>query len=215
MPVFMRIATSAYLLITVTASYLQPVQRTCPLSDTDRVKAWRKRRRQEGKAPVTVWLSREEKRRLEALTKTWHCSTSELVQQALAQFQPETPTGTGAAPATEQLRQLVTATVTDIVTVTLPELVRDLVGEIVQKQVSIPITAPDNSNETVTRTLRDRPANQPSPEKAAVIARLQAMRTTGLSFEQMATQLCREGLPTLSGKGTWQKGTIAKLLKSQ
>jgi hypothetical protein len=42
-----------------------------PMSDTNRVQEWRKRQKDQGKEPVTVWLSREEKRRLEGLAKTW------------------------------------------------------------------------------------------------------------------------------------------------
>jgi hypothetical protein len=73
------------------------------MSDTNRVQEWSKRLRDEGKAPVTVWLSREEKRRLEALAKTWHCSTSELVQQALGAFHPASPPVTVAITPTKSL----------------------------------------------------------------------------------------------------------------
>jgi excisionase family DNA binding protein len=52
----------------------------------------------------------------------------------------------------------------------------------------------------------------PQARKAAVLARLQALKVRGLSTQAMATQLNREGVPTLSGRGTWQKGTIANLL---
>jgi hypothetical protein len=41
------------------------------------------------------------------------------------------------------------------------------------------------------------------------------MRARGLSLSQIAGQLQAEGLPTLSGKGQWQKGTVDKLLHSQ
>jgi len=40
------------------------------------------------------------------------------------------------------------------------------------------------------------------------------MRDTGMSLQQIATQLNTEAVPTLSGKGAWQKGTIDKLLHS-
>jgi hypothetical protein len=56
---------------------------------------------------------------------------------------------------------------------------------------------------------------QPSPDKAALVARLHQMRASGLSLSQIASQLQAEGLPTLSGKGQWQKGTVDKLLHSQ
>ena len=119
------------------------------MSDTNRVQERRKRLRDEGKAPVTVWLSREEKRRLEALAKTWHCSTSELVQQALGAFHPASPPVTVAITDTEQLRQFITATVTEIVTATLPELVRETVEGMAREQATtnpaMPGTAPGDA----------------------------------------------------------------------
>ena len=41
------------------------------------------------------------------------------------------------------------------------------------------------------------------------------MRAQGLSLGQIAAQLQAEGGPTLSGKGMWQKGTVAKLLNQE
>ena len=56
---------------------------------------------------------------------------------------------------------------------------------------------------------RGRPAN---PEKAALLQRLRAMQAEGLSLQAMANRLNSEGVPTLSGKGRWQKGTLGNLL---
>jgi Family of unknown function (DUF6364)/Recombinase len=63
---------------------------------------------------------------------------------------------------------------------------------------------------------RNTAAPQPDlPDKATLVARLHQMRTSGLSLSQIAGQLQAEGLPTLSGKGQWQKGTVDKLLHQQ
>ena len=48
--------------------------------------------------------------------------------------------------------------------------------------------------------------------KAAIVARLQAMRDQGMSLKQMADQLTAEGIPTATGKPAWAKGTVDKLL---
>lgn len=48
--------------------------------------------------------------------------------------------------------------------------------------------------------------------KAEVLRRLRAMKAEGLSLQAMATQLNADGIPTLSGRGTWQKGTVGNLL---
>jgi hypothetical protein len=54
-------------------------------------------------------------------------------------------------------------------------------------------------------------AVRPEP-KAALLQRLQALQAEGLSLQKIADRLNNEGVPTLSGKGRWQKGTIGNLL---
>jgi Recombinase len=56
------------------------------------------------------------------------------------------------------------------------------------------------------------PAPMLSTAKAAVLKRLRAMQAEGLSMQAIANRLNKEGVPTLSGKGRWQKGTIGNLL---
>jgi hypothetical protein len=55
------------------------------------------------------------------------------------------------------------------------------------------------------------PAISP-PNKADILARVRTLRDAGLSLQQIADLFNTEGVPTLSGKGRWQKGTIGKLL---
>jgi Recombinase len=55
------------------------------------------------------------------------------------------------------------------------------------------------------------PPAEPQP-KAALLQRLQALQAEGLSLQKIADRLNHEGVPTLSGRGTWQKGTIGNLL---
>jgi hypothetical protein len=55
------------------------------------------------------------------------------------------------------------------------------------------------------------PAISP-PNKADLLARVRTLRDAGLSLQQIADLFNAEGLPTLSGKGRWQKGTIGNLL---
>jgi len=38
------------------------------------------------------------------------------------------------------------------------------------------------------------------------------MQAEGLSLQKIADRLNADGVPTLSGKGRWQKGTIGNLL---
>jgi hypothetical protein len=54
-------------------------------------------------------------------------------------------------------------------------------------------------------------AAAPEP-KAAMLTRLRTMQAEGLSLQAIANRLNAEGVPTLSGKGRWQKGTVGNLL---
>jgi Recombinase len=51
-----------------------------------------------------------------------------------------------------------------------------------------------------------------SEPKAALLSRLRTMQGEGLSLQKIADRLNSGGVPTLSGKGHWQKGTISNLL---
>jgi hypothetical protein len=158
------------------------------MSDTSRVQELRNRLRDEGKAPVTVWLSREEKRRLEALAKTWHCSTSELVGQALSAYQPASPPVTAAITDTAQLRQCITETVADIVTATLPALVREIVEAMAQEHAATPIATLGNRSITVAKPPKSAATRQ--PRKAAITA------TQGAVASGADTRQTENGMPS-------------------
>lgn len=79
------------------------------MDNTNRVAQWRQRMRDEGKEALTVWLSRDTKLRLEDLASIWHTTTSEMVEQALAQFQPGSPPRLGNDTETLQLQASVEA----------------------------------------------------------------------------------------------------------
>jgi predicted transcriptional regulator len=112
------------------------------MSDTDRVQRWRQRMREQGKEPVTLWLSREVKLRLDDLAATSRSTTAEIVEQALAHVQPGGPPVTATVADTAQLRVLmeeavlettaVTELVTDIVTATLARDLPPLVHAAIQ-----------------------------------------------------------------------------------
>ena len=59
------------------------------------------------------------------------------------------------------------------------------------------------------------PANATEPERAEggeSVAWIQALKAKGLTLDAIAQQLDADSVPTISGKGHWQKGTISNLL---
>jgi predicted transcriptional regulator len=100
------------------------------MRDADRVQHWRQWQRKEGKEPMTLWLSQATKSRLENLAHVWHRSPSEMVEQALAQFHPGTPSVPRTGAALEQLQALVTDMVRDTLARDLPWLVRAMLQDL-------------------------------------------------------------------------------------
>src|SRR5215510_13650930 len=77
------------------------------MSESERVQRWREAKRQQGLESMTIWLSHEEKARLVDMAHRWHRSPSEMIQEALAQFDPISSSVTDTKTDTEQLRALV------------------------------------------------------------------------------------------------------------
>ena len=113
------------------------------MSEAERVQRWRQRQRDEGKEHMSLWLSKATKLRLEDLAATWRSSPSELVEQALAHFQPASAAGSGTVADTEQLRAFVADTVTETVTATLardlPAMVREIVEGLAREALGLPV----------------------------------------------------------------------------
>ncbi|HSX79832.1 MAG TPA: hypothetical protein VLQ80_14825 [Candidatus Saccharimonadia bacterium] len=125
------------------------------MSETDRVQRWREAKRQKGLKPCTVWLTVDEELLLKDYAAKGRCPPSEIMQRALAQYQPAKQSSSSNVTDTELLREMirteigamkaemapVTATVTDT------ELLRALIqAELAQVP---PVTA------LVTATVTD------------------------------------------------------------
>jgi hypothetical protein len=70
---------------------------------------------------------------------------------------------------------------------------------------------PERSRPVASLPPSSPPPARPEP-KAALLQRLRALQAEGLSLQKIADRFNHEGVPTLSGKGRWQKGTIGNLL---
>jgi len=51
--------------------------------------------------------------------------------------------------------------------------------------------------------------------QAALVARVHDLRTKGFSLQGIANQLNAQGVPTLSGRGTWTPGAISHLFAEE
>jgi hypothetical protein len=99
----------------------------------NRVARWRQRLRDEGKKAVTVWLSTDEELRLKDLAATWHTSPSEIMQRALAQFQPGRPPSLSISTDTSQQQNRDTLDTSQIqawLHAELPGMVRQIVEQL-------------------------------------------------------------------------------------
>jgi hypothetical protein len=132
------------------------------MSDADRIQRWRQRMRDEGKEPMSLWLSRDTKLRLEDMAATWHCSPSELVEQALAQFHPGNPSVPGTVADTELLQ----AMLADAARALLPTLKSEILHEL--RPAHAPSPAVLDTNKNVTETSPQEPATAPEHDHSRV-----------------------------------------------
>jgi hypothetical protein len=98
----------------------------------------------------------------------------------------------------------------------LQEELTHLVNRLLQGVVDQVVTRVTERLERSARPERamEGPSTPPAiapPSKADILARLRTLRQAGLSLPQIADVLNAERVPTLSGKGRWQKGTIGHL----
>jgi predicted transcriptional regulator len=142
------------------------------MSDTERVRAWRERLKQEGRVPMTIWVTAETKARYEDLALTYHRSPSELAQQALDAYRPDQAAVTDTITDAERLRAFirtemaqftsdVTATITAAVTDTLMAQLQELVQAAVSAGVSATVTDTEAVTGPVTAAATDTEAVTP------------------------------------------------------
>ena len=144
------------------------------MSDTDRVRAWRDRLKQAGRVPMTIWVTAETKARYEDLALTYHRSPSELAQQALDAYRPDTTVSAPGAD-TERLRALVraelaqlTTGITDTVTATVTATIMAQLPHVLQKAVSGSASVTVAETATVTQSCGKSAAPRAAPETDTV-----------------------------------------------
>jgi hypothetical protein len=71
---------------------------------------------------------------------------------------------------------------------------------------------PERSRELTGEVSRDITRKGAGVDKTAVLQRLRAMQEERLSLQAIAARLNKEGVPTLTGRGRWHKGTVGHLL---
>jgi hypothetical protein len=106
------------------------------MAEHNRVARWRQRLRDEGKKAITVWLNADEELRLKDLAATWHTSPSEIMQRALAQFQPGRPPSISCDAETAQQQNSNTLDTSQIqawLHAELPGMVRQIVEQLAEE----------------------------------------------------------------------------------
>jgi hypothetical protein len=163
------------------------------MDNTSRVQQWRQRMRDEGKEAITVWLGRDTKLRLEDLASVWHTTTSEMVEQALAQFHPGSPPRIGNATDTAQSQGLTEDGVRAMLLGLKEQILQELRGEIavtatngnVTETVSAQQYAPEPGHSLVTESVPARKGGRPRSLLGQQILDLLAEHPEGLSADEL------------------------------
>jgi len=186
----------------------------------------REQRRAQGWRDVNIWLTPEGQQRIARLMEPGE-SLSTLVERALATLDavhkggglPSRSSDQASDPS-EDLQFLIAREVSRYFT---SDSFRDNLFLPLLKQ-SLSSYLPSDVTRYLTREAITVPAlpvhgstaRSQAPDgdgqRTAVLKRLRAMQAEGLSLQKIADRLNADGVPTLSGKGRWQKGTIGNLL---
>lgn len=163
------------------------------MSDTERVRAWRQRLKDNGLVPMTIWVKTETKARYEDLALPSHHSPSELAQLALDAYRLAPALVSSMVTDTAQLRAIireeidqataiitatVTATVPETITATLPALAETVLQRYVSDTVAETETATPQEprwlttveafvSDMTTATATDTAGSAPSQEPPA------------------------------------------------
>ena len=187
----------------------------------------REQRRAQGWRDVNVWLTPEGQQRIAHLMEPGE-SLSTLIDRALVALEALHSGKTIRARTSE----VTSEQPEDLQSLIAREVSRYFTSDGFRDNLFIPVLKQALSSylpSDVTRyltseliTVQALPAHNSSPglqtpvmpeSKAAILTRLRTMQAEGLSLQAMANRLNNEGVPTLSHKGTWKKGTIYNLLK--
>jgi hypothetical protein len=186
----------------------------------------REQRRAQGWRDVNVWLTPEGQHRIARLMEPGE-SLSTLIDRALVALEAlrngSTISSRTSEVTSEQLGDLQALIEREVSRYFTSDRFRDNLfipllkqtvssyppSDLTRYLTSEPITVPALPVHSSTARIR---APEGKDQKTAVLTRLWTMQAEGLSLQAIANRLNAEGIPTLSGKGRWQKGTIGNLL---
>jgi hypothetical protein len=181
----------------------------------------REQRRAQGWRDVNVWLTPEGQQRIARLMEPGE-SLSTLIDRALVALEA-IHNGRTVRPRTSEVPS---EQPEDLQTLIAREVSRYFTSDHFRGDVFIPLLKQALTSflpSDLTRYLTSEAITVPAlpvhsstdsnDQKTAVLPRLRAMQVKGFSFQRIADELNAEGVPTLSHRGTWKKGTIYNLLK--
>ena len=181
----------------------------------------REERRALGWRDVNIWLTPEGQQRVSRLSEPGE-SLSTLIDRALAALDIlHSRRGSRAEPSdvsSEVVHQ------EDLQAVIAREVSRYFDSETFRDRLFIPLLKQtisgylpseptgERARESPSTLSRDVTRQRPPAQKAELLTRIRDLKTEGFSLQYIADRLNADGVPTISGRGRWQKGTIGNLL---
>jgi|SRR5215471_18874830 len=181
----------------------------------------RAERRAQGWREANLWLTPEAQQRIARLLDPGE-TLGALFDRALAALD---------AIQSKSITRDIPSEVTredDLSTLIAREVTRYLTSEAFHEQQFLPALQqsltrylPREITSALTRELSSELTREPSPvkalpsSKAEVLRRIRELKREGFSLKAIADRLNADRVPTISGRGKWQKGTIGNLLAQQ
>jgi hypothetical protein len=174
----------------------------------------RAERRAQGWREANLWLTPEAQQRIARLLDPGE-TLGALFDRALAALDA-IHSGTVTKPITRDIPSEVTRE-DDLSALIAREVTRYLISEAFHEQQFMPALQ-QSLTRYLPREITSELTQEPSPVKALpsskteVLRRIRELKAEGFSLQHIADRLNADGVPTISGRGKWRKGTIGNLL---
>ena len=181
----------------------------------------RSERRAQGWRDANIWLTPEGQERVARLSEPGE-SLSTLIDRALAALDILHSRQASRSEPSDVPSEMVHQE--DLQAIIAREITRYFDSETFRDRIFLPLLkqtissylpsepARERSRELPSGPSRDVTSRQASVDKTEILRRIRALRASGLSLQPIADRLNADGVPTLSGRGSWRKGTVGNLL---
>jgi hypothetical protein len=170
-----------------------------------RVQKWREKKSQQGGRSLSVWLEPETTERLEYLLKAYGETASPLIARAIdALHQVTCNRGESVSLEPEKEKPVPSSALSEQECIEVSPVVPELAVQVPQSEADVILSR--------MKKLLEDGISLRELKKSYLNDWIRINIGKGVSYQEMADRLNEADIPTLTGKGVWEKGMIPTVL---